>query len=123
MSRAHYEDRGHDTQCLIFDGARDSDGYGSIMTGSRTDGTRRARSVHTVVWEAVFGPVLNGQELDHLCNVRECLNIQHLESKTHQANCARADHSHNALPRPWQVGHPRYRFAGVAARAAMGSDL
>lgn len=79
--------------CLLWLGARNGKGYGTVGTGSRTDGTRRTVLAHKAVWEAVNGPVPAGMELDHTCRVRHCVRLEHLQPVTHLENCQRADHS------------------------------
>ena len=60
--------------------------YGQITVGSRQDGTRKLRRTHQVMYEALVGPVPDGLELDHLCQVKLCCNPRHLEAVTHQVN-------------------------------------
>jgi hypothetical protein len=78
-----------DNGCWLWSGAFSGSGYGQIREGSRSDGTRRVRHVHIVMWEHFEGPVPDGLELDHLCRVRECCNPGHLELVTHQENMRR----------------------------------
>lgn len=42
-------------------------------------------------WEAVYGPVPKGHELDHLCRVRACINTEHLEPVISAVNVQRGD--------------------------------
>lgn len=77
--------------CWLWPGATRGRGehkYGCAITGSRTDGTRRARSTHTVMREAANGPVPDGLELDHLCRVKLCCNPS-LQPVTHLVNVQR----------------------------------
>lgn len=60
--------------------------YGCVMTGSRQDGSRKTRDTHVVMWESVNGPVPEGLELHHLCEVKLCCNPAHLKPVTHQEN-------------------------------------
>jgi hypothetical protein len=75
--------------CWIFTGRLNPKGYGQVMTGSRTDGSRRVVETHIVVWESVNGPTPKGKELDHLCRVHACCNPAHLEPVTHAINTLR----------------------------------
>jgi hypothetical protein len=77
-----------DNGCWLWPGATAS-GYGMIRVGSHSDGTRRTKAVHVVMWEHFEGPVPDGLELDHLCRVRPCSNPGHLEPVTHQENMRR----------------------------------
>lgn len=85
-----------ETGCWMWPGATAGPAthrYGSVGTGSRSDGTRRNRATHIVTWEHFEGPVPEGLELDHLCRVTLCCNPGHLEPVTHAENLRRADWS------------------------------
>ena len=72
-----------DSGCLIWTGAHGRNGYGSV----RVD--RRTMLAHRVAWMAVNGPVPSGSVLDHLCRVRDCVNVAHLEVVTPGENTRR----------------------------------
>lgn len=74
---------------LALDGFQESGWLFNMTVGSRTDGTRRLALGHILAYEALVGPVPNGLELDHQCNVRSCVNPKHLEPKTHRENVLR----------------------------------
>lgn len=79
-------------KCWIWPGAQCGRGgckYGAVVTGSRSDGTRCNRMTHVVMFEAAFGEVPDGLELDHLCRTTLCCNPAHLEAVTHQVNMDR----------------------------------
>jgi len=79
---------------MLWQGACQAKGYGLTCTGSRTDGTRRTGVlVHRIIWESVNGLVPDGLEVDHVCRVRNCVEITHLQLLTPHANKMRADHS------------------------------
>lgn len=65
--------------CLIWTGAT-SKGYGQVSCGGKL------RYVHQVLYEICVGPVTLGMEIDHLCRVRCCANIEHLELVTPKEN-------------------------------------
>jgi len=61
-----------------------ADGYAVVWDQGKT------RYAHIVAYEEVHGPVPNGLELDHLCRVRNCREVSHLEAVTGDENRKRA---------------------------------
>jgi hypothetical protein len=59
-------------------------GYGCF----KLDG--KSRLAHRLSYEWVIGPIPEGDDLDHLCRVRECCNPAHLEPVTPAENARRA---------------------------------
>ena len=74
---------GRAEDCWLWQGARDSKGYGHFGLGGRT------LRVHRFVYELVHGAVPDGHDLDHLCRVRHCANPAHLEPVTRRENLRR----------------------------------
>lgn len=72
-----------DTGCLLWTGYISEDGYGIVHTGGKV------RKVHRVAWELANGPIPSGLQLDHLCRVRNCANVDHLEPVTQRVNVMR----------------------------------
>lgn len=66
--------------CWIFNGVTNHHGYGMVMTLA---GTKRA---HRIVAEQHHGPCPDGQQAMHLCDVRTCVNPEHLRWRTPQEN-------------------------------------
>jgi len=64
--------------CWIWNGALDRDGYGRTVYGFK--------QAHRVMYEEQVGPIPEGMEIDHLCNVRSCVNPEHLEAVTRGEN-------------------------------------
>lgn len=97
------EDRGYLTPCWIHSGTLNHAGYGQVF------GT----TAHRRAWERAHGLVPVGLELDHLCRVRACVNLSHLELVTHAENCRRA-----AVARAGHVGGLRAlrHAAGLSQR-------
>lgn len=60
------------------------DGYGQL----NMPGGGKANA-HAVAWIEAHGPVPDGLELDHLCRVRHCVRLDHLEPVTHRENIIR----------------------------------
>jgi hypothetical protein len=61
--------------CLIFTGADNGHGYGQFSY----HGPRRTGYAHRYAWERVHGPIPEGLTIDHLCRVRRCVELSHLE--------------------------------------------
>lgn len=66
--------------CWFWTGWRNHDGYGRI----RLDG--RMVFVHRLVYELSTGPVPEGKEVCHTCDVRHCIRPLHLVAATHEEN-------------------------------------
>jgi hypothetical protein len=62
--------------CWIWQAQRDPDGYGRIQVGTRNALAHRISCV---------GP-LTGDELDHMCRVRACVNPAHLRPLSKREN-------------------------------------
>lgn len=56
-------------------------GYGYI----ERDG--RKIMAHRVMYEQTFGPIPSGQQVDHICMNRNCVNPSHLRLATTKQNC------------------------------------
>jgi hypothetical protein len=82
------EDRGYETPCRIWLGGHTRAGYGLISL--RFGGRVKTRQAHIVVWESENGPVPDGLELDHKCEVHPCVRRSHLEPVTHAENLRRS---------------------------------
>jgi hypothetical protein len=65
--------------CWIWQGAKDSSGYGNVWWEGKNVGTHRA----------MYGEIPNGLEIDHTCRNRACCNPAHLEAVTHVENVRR----------------------------------
>jgi hypothetical protein len=81
--------------CRIWTGRLDRDGYGR-------DGRRQA---HIVAWEAEFGPVPEGFELDHRCRRRACTALHHLDAVTRRENSLRKAWKRRARETKCPKGH------------------
>lgn len=65
--------------CMIWTAATDR-GYGRVSV----DGV--VKRVHRVAWELAHGPIPEGMTVDHLCKVKSCINVEHLELVTDLEN-------------------------------------
>ena len=61
--------------CVLWTGPVDYDGYGHISSkGPR----KRPLCAHRVAWELARGPIPAGLFVLHRCDVRRCVNVDHL---------------------------------------------
>lgn len=74
-----------DGECLIWQGAVQTSGYGSV-TGGRKGFTLLA---HRAIYMATVGPIPVGLTIDHLCMVKLCMNVDHMEVVTRGENSRR----------------------------------
>ena len=74
-----------DSDCWIFNGALDTDGYGQVHAGSRKGGT--TLRAHRLAWEDANGRLVpTGMRVLHSCDVRACCNPAHLFLGSQQDN-------------------------------------
>lgn len=69
--------------CWPWLAAKDRLGYGRVRYGSKV------WYAHRLIYELLFGAVMDGYELDHLCRNASCVNPRHLEPVTHRENMLR----------------------------------
>ena len=104
----------NDNGCWLWTGAKNSQGYGHMLVGSRTDNSRRYVKVHRLAYERLVGKI-SAPHLDHLCRQRDCANPAHLQPVTAKINVRRGQ-GHGSEPE-CPYGHPydehnTYRHAG-----------
>lgn len=79
-----------DTGCWLWKGRLNSNGYAWAQRGPG----HPLRVVHRIMWENEHNaPVPKGQQLDHLCRRRNCVNPAHLEPVSGSENTTRQDHA------------------------------
>lgn len=69
----------------------------------------RQRAAHRVAYELFIGPIPDGLTLDHLCEVKLCVNPAHLEPVTSGVNSSRSASNPstiNAAKTHCKHGHP-----------------
>lgn len=69
--------------CIVWTGSTNEDGYGRFKVNGK------CVLVHRYVYERQYGAVANGNEVDHLCRNRCCVNYGHLEAVPHVVNVRR----------------------------------
>lgn len=79
-----------DSGCWLWHSSKNRLGYGEFLISGKV------RSAHRVAYELWLGPIPVGLDIDHLCNVRNCVNPNHLRACTRSENVM-APHS-NCLP-------------------------
>jgi hypothetical protein len=90
------------TGCWIWQLVIDRDGYGRSYSIKR-----RTPLAHRVSYAAFHGEIPHGFEIDHLCRLRCCVNPDHLEAVTREANHLRSiPFAINALKKRCSSGHP-----------------
>lgn len=88
QQRIRSEDRGYSTPCLIWQGAITTAGYGT--TGIRLPtGKHKTTYTHRLAWLVEKGPIPRSLQIDHLCKIRECCNVEHLDLVTQRENTRR----------------------------------
>lgn len=73
-----------ENDCWLFSGYVDPSGYGRIFV----DG--KAERAHRVAWILANGPIPDGKYVCHRCDVKRCINENHLFLGTHDDNMADA---------------------------------
>lgn len=66
--------------CWLYTGTCEQQGYGQIRDG------KRKRKTHQISWELHYGPIPEGQQVQHWCNVRNCVRPEHLYLGNHARN-------------------------------------
>jgi len=104
----------------------DRHGYGRFKLG------QRCVSVHRVAYQTLVGPVPEGMHVLHLCDVRACINPNHLFLGTHKDNMAdrtakgrdgRVAGGHHKLT-PSQIEEAmRLRMGGIMSRGAIAKKF
>ena len=69
--------------CTVWTGLISRQGYARFSIGN-TD-----FRAHKLAYEWVHGSVADGLVIDHLCRVRHCVNVAHLEAVSHAENMRR----------------------------------
>lgn len=90
------------TGCLVWQGPKNSNGYGTTWQGGRP------RQVHLAAWEDANGPLPKDKHLDHLCRNRPCMNLAHLELVSAKENMLRKNWAYRSKIKKCPQGHSTY---------------
>jgi hypothetical protein len=100
--------------CLLWAGAIGKGGYGNFWTGEQVG------YAHRFAYELANGPIPHGSHVLHHCDVRNCVNADHLFVGTHADNMRdmsdRLRVPHAKLT-PAQVAEIRNQYPGASLRA------
>lgn len=112
MSHTQYDET---SGCWEWTGSK-RNGYGRMIVGSRTDGTRKSVSAHRLSYELTYGEIPEGMEVCHRCDNRCCVNPDHLFLGTHQDNMDDREHKgRNKPPKGENNGRAKLSEADVLA--------
>lgn len=95
-------------ECLLWTGATSSHGYGKLWVKGEYIWA------HRYAWQRVNGEIPAGLEIDHICHVRNCVEISHIRTVTPSQNKRNLSGARrtsvtgvrNVFPSPygWRVG-------------------
>ena len=74
-----------DSTCWLWNGTKDWNGYGKIRFNNKM------QYVHRVAFQLFKGPLAKGLVVDHICNIKSCVNPIHLQLITQTANVLRSN--------------------------------
>jgi hypothetical protein len=100
--------RGTDDECWLWTGGT-AHGYGRFRPDPRRSSRRPAVAAHRFAYELLIGPIPEGLTLDHLCEVRNCVNPAHLRPATNGDNARRSENTwagRNVRKTHCKRGHP-----------------
>ena len=111
-----------DTECWewqsSFKGRGKLKRYGSLIVGSRTNGTRRSVSAHRYSWEVFNGAIPKGKWVLHRCDNPACINPKHLFLGDRQANVDdRESKGRNKIPALKGERHPNAKLTWKKVRS------
>lgn len=90
------------SSCWLWTGATTYNGYGRFYTGQKVTGA------HQFSYELYNGDIPSGLCVLHICDIRLCVNPNHLRLGTYQDNnqdTANKRHNHNQLKDTCPSGH------------------
>lgn len=106
------------------------EGYGQV--GWTVDSRRTAMTLaHRVAWMATFGPIPDGDTIDHVCRNRVCCNPSHLRLMSNVANATmngnwlktHCKRGHAFTPENTRTNARGHRWCRTCARLYRGGQL
>lgn len=98
MANVLIADRGHDTECWLWQGGTSGKGRGGDYARMTLDGATVA--VHIAMWVNENGLIPPRKQLDHKCRQRLCVRPSHTELVTHKENQRRRDEANGVVRKP-----------------------
>lgn len=92
--------------CWIWKGSLQTHGYAYLPWRLYHEKFKTTLG-HRIYFMVFRGPIPKGMEIDHLCNVKACVNPYHLEVVTHEENNRRRNAEVDARRKVFPCGHPR----------------
>jgi HNH endonuclease len=96
-----------DDGCWQWTGVVTAAGYGSFTLDDAT------YVAHRLVYTELRGPIPDGLDLDHLCNVKTCVNPDHLEPVTRAENLRRRNAARTRCKRDHDLTVPGALIPGT----------
>ena len=104
----YYSIRDPKTGCILWRAGRNTNGYGHV----RWDG--RLWLAHRAAWVARHGPIPDGLLVCHRCDVRPCINPDHLFLGTQKDNM---------IDKAIKAGHERRTEPGPERRPSKSPEI
>lgn len=102
------------TECQLWTGQLTPGGYGVIRFEGKT------YAAHRLAWMATHGPIPTGKVICHHCDVRHCVNPDHLFLGTHGHNMRDLAHKHRLrrlqLPPALAADQPMQQVMAIVLR-------